>query len=391
MQKFIISSFSFIGGVITGVVLLFILSIAPLRPDNILHKLFGIHKQLSIGFLPYGLLSKADKNYSPAINTVTYFGLTIDTDGTLLKLANKQEEEPGWHALRIGAAEKQFGSPLSTKRSLLVFLADEERINKLLAQPNKHASNLVKDVAPLMKKYKFDDLNIDIESFENKSTKERQQFIEFLTEVKKGMTENKLGTITVEISPSVLVKPFLIEAKKLKDIVDYVVLMAYDYHYAGSYISGPVAPIDGVGTIREFDVRSGIKEAIKVIPPQKIILGIPLYGYEWETLSDYPGSPVIPGGSATASNRRVSKLIVECTDCKTGREDAAQQPYLIFPEKNKNYFHQIFYEDTNSLTKKINLVKEYRLAGTALWALGYEGGEILQPLEEYQRQVEWIH
>lgn len=158
--------------------------------------------------------------------------------------------------------------------------------------------------------------------------------------------------------------------------------MGYDYHYAYSFLSGPVAPISGTGSIREYDVETAVKLALNVIPPEKLILGIPLYGYEWDTLNNQPISAVIPGSGKTASTMRVEELLKDCQNCITGIEEEAQQPYLIIPEEK--YYRQIFYENEESLSKKLDLSKKYKLGGVAIWALGYEDSTILNPLKSYK-------
>ena len=54
-----------------------------------------------------------------------------------------------------------------------------------------------------------------------------------------------------------------------------------------------------------------------MVVAQKIILGIPAYGYEWETLSDVPRSGIIPATAVTASSRRVEQLLKDCQNCTT--------------------------------------------------------------------------
>ena len=103
-----------------------------------------------------------------------------------------------------------------------------------------------------------------------------------------------------------------------------------------------------------------------------------------ETLSNFPGSPVIPGSGATASNRRVTTLLNECKDCMIGTDEFGLQPYVIYQEKDTDYYKQIFYEDKTSLQKKVDTAKKYNLGGVALWAIGYEGEDMLTPLKDYK-------
>lgn len=351
--------------------------------------LFGLfitikNQPLIIGFQPYWLLQKADKPYEKYINVFTYFGLALDSDGTIVKLVNPQEEEPGWTTLKSNGFQEKLKQTQKNhlKSSLLIHNSNEASISALLKEPEKHAQNLIADVSPIMQQYGFTDLNLDIESFVEASESAQQQYTIFIKEVKNGIDKNNLGTLTVEIPPISLVTPRLINAQEIGKIADYLVLMAYDFHYAGSYLAGPVAPLGGEGKVREYDINTALKEILKVIPPQKIILGIPLYGYEWETISDKPGAPTIPGGSATASNRRITELLKSCTNCVKGYDELAQQPYIIF--KDSDDYHQIFYEDEKSIQEKLKLSKEYKIAGVALWAIGYEGENILKPLKTYK-------
>jgi spore germination protein len=162
--------------------------------------------------------------------------------------------------------------------------------------------------------------------------------------------------------------------------------MTYDYHYIGSFTSGANAPIGGAGTTIEYDTETAVKEALKAIPSIKVLLGIPLYGYEWETLDSIPESATIPGGSSTASVRRVADLLRTCASCAAQLDTVAREPYVIFPEKN--YFNQIYFENESSMKEKIVLAQKYHLGGVALWALGYEDDSMLTPFINYKNTLD---
>jgi spore germination protein len=252
-----------------------------------------------------------------------------------------------------------------------------------------HAKNLVDAVEPVMKEGKFTDLNLDIESFREASDEAKANMTSFLKEVKKQMVEKKLGTLTTELTVASLTKSHLQDPKAVGDISDHVVLMAYDYRYLGSYLSGAVAPIGGSGEKIDNDVVESIKLATQIIPSQKIILGIPLYGYEWETLSYGPESPVIPGTGKTATSTRVTELLQECQDCIKGRDELTGSPFLILPPSDDSHIQQIYYEDQESLQQKLELARQYHLGGVAFWAMGYEGDGLLTPLKKYVNDWEW--
>lgn len=342
-------------------------------------------KPKSIGFIPYWLVGKASGSYQGKITELSYFSLSLDSDGTVRRLVNAQEEEPGWTTLN--RSEKLLEKLALAKAqdqslSLVVFSGDGSVIKEIISDPASHAANLVNDIAPIMKRGGFTDLNLDLESSESATDGARTAFTRFVSEVKKQMIARDLGTLTLDVQSISLFQPYLTDPVELGKISDFILIMAYDFHYPGSILTGPVAPLGGAGNYRVFDVELTLKAALKLIPKQKIILGIPLYGYEWNTLASYPGAPAIPGTGAIASdNRVVSSVRPNCQKCILGSDPIASEPYVIFPEGS--YFHQIFYEDSKAIDEKLALAKKWGIGGVAFWALGYESATDLNPLTEY--------
>lgn len=343
-----------------------------------------VQKPEIIGFLPYWLISQDQKNYAAYVNNINYFGLTVDTDGTILKRTKPTETEPGWLALKSGKVEPilMASKKNNQKRSLVIFSGNQETIDRLMDDPVNHAQNLVTEVSPILSQYDFTDLNIDIENVSEASESARQRFTLFTKivhdELKK---QNNAVTISIDVSPIALIKPYLIDVSAISSYVDKVIFMTYDFHYQGSSVTGAVSPINGAGTSAEFDVKTAIKEALKILPPEKIILGAPLYGYEWETLSDHPHAAVIPGTGIVASNKRIEDLLSTCASCSAQFDPVGKESYLIYKDQDTNTFHQFFYPNKQAMQEKVDLVHTYQLGGIALWALGYEGNTILEPLK----------
>jgi len=343
-------------------------------------------KNQVIGFLPYWLIDKADKDYTKYINTLTYFGLTISPDGTIMKETNPGESEPGWLALNSGKVNPfmETAKKNNMQKSLLIFSGNEENIYQLLNDPLVHAQNLMKEVSPIMKNNGFRDLNLDIESVITASDEARTNFTTFVKTVKQELDKENLGTLTIDISPIALFKKYLIDLNSISNTVDYVVLMTYDFHYQGSSVTGAIGPVGGAGNNEEFDTEVSVKEATRIIPPGKILLGIPLYGYEWETIDNTPHNGVIPGTGVIASNRRMEEQIKSCTNCTVTFDDAAKESLIIYKDDKTGLYHQIYFPDEKSVNEKVKLANKYELAGIALWALGYEGNSILNPLTSYK-------
>lgn len=363
----------------------------PLLPNNLWLQTFGIQKPIVMGFLPYWLISKATLEGMSTLNNVTYFGVTLKSDGSLVQLSNPQEKEPGWYSLENGKFSEFMAEyqPSPVEKSLLVHLANEASISALLSDPVPHAQILVSEIEPLMNQYGFTDLNLDIESFREATQEERDQYTAFLREIKNQLVARRLGTLTTELTVASLIKEQLADPISIGQISDRVVLMAYDFHYTGSFISGAVAPMGGAGEKLEYDVPTSIQLATQAIDPSKLILGIPLYGYEWETLTYQPEAAVIPGTGKTATGTRVGQIDLNCEHCVAGRDELSGSPYVILPSNEDSSIQQIYYEDEVSIQQKLDLAEQYHLAGVALWAIGYEDPAMLAPLQKYKQTWEW--
>ena len=373
-----------ISGLVLGICLGFLIIInfvAQNKTSSLINPLAP--KKIVIGFLPYWLLNTAKSDYSNYITTLAYFGLRVDQNGNIQKLLSPTQYEPGWYALSSGKLDQFFNIALknNVSLSLMVVSGDTNSIDGLVSDPVLHAKNLVSDLNPLIDKYNFSDINLDIEYTQSASPTARGNFTKFVTEVKKELKSSK--TLTVEISPTDVITNNLIDPKEMSKIADSVVLMAYDYHSTSSFVTGPVAPISGAGVVSEYDVTAAVEKALDLISPQKLVLGVPLYGYEWESIAKIPRSAIVPNSGVVASNRRAEDLLNSCSSCGAILDKEADEKYVSFLDEDFGDYHTVFFPDKDSTQAKIHLTNEFQLEGLALWALGYEGNSILNPLASY--------
>jgi spore germination protein YaaH len=142
-------------------------------------------------------------------------------------------------------------------------------------------------------------------------------------------------------------------------VVDFMFIMAYDFHHAGSE-PGPVASLP--------DVRRTIEFAIKYVPRRKIILGVPLYGYEW-VIPYRPGSvaPAISNQRAIETAMRFQSPIQYSTELES--------PFFRYTDQG-GISHEVWFEDVRSMAAKMILVREYGLDGIGAWqiSLGFTPG-----------------
>ncbi|MFF2480137.1 LysM peptidoglycan-binding domain-containing protein [Paenibacillus sp. NPDC058071] len=137
-------------------------------------------------------------------------------------------------------------------------------------------------------------------------------------------------------------------------IVDFVILMTYEWGWSGGAPMA-VAPLNEVVKV--------ISHALSVIPPHKIMMGMPLYGYDW-TLPYDQGNKWAPS---------VSPEEAVSLAARTGRtiqfDELAQSPYFYYEDVQGNE-HVVWYEDARSVQAKLDIVKQFKLRGVSYWVLG---------------------
>lgn len=371
-------------GVCSGYLLPTFVSFLPQPLISPIATSLSLPERKSIGFLPYWLMTKAQPSYSPYLTDLAYFSLTVRGDGTIERFVRPGEEEPGFTTLKKETTKevlrKAKNDGLVT--SLTVFMSDESAISELLENPEPHAQTIISEITPLFHEYGFTDLNLDIESVKTASASGRRSFTQLVKTLKNELVKKELGTLTVELTVASLFNYHVSDPVEIGAVADTIVLMTYDYHYPGSLLSGPIAPIGGTFTVRANDVRTSLLNAIQKIPKEKVVMGIPLYGYEWETVSGTASAAVIPGTGQTASDHRVEELLATCTNCKEYWDTESEEPYLLYPEAS--YYTAIVYTNSQAIESRLRLSKELGLGGVAFWALGYEGSKTLGPVEHYK-------
>jgi len=133
---------------------------------------------------------------------------------------------------------------------------------------------------------------------------------------------------------------------------DFVTLMTYDFHHQGGP-PGPVAPITGV--------RRAVEFAMSRIPKEKILMGIPNYGYDWKI-------PFQQGTSATVVNNPGAVAIAARVGANIQFDEAAQVPWFRYAEPGGQR-REIWFEDARSIRAKLELVRESGIAGVSYWTV----------------------
>lgn len=332
------------------------------------------------GFFPYWNNKYANDLNINFLTHFAYFAIDLNPDGSINKINSSKEQEPGWNKLNGNTVSKLlYQSKLLGQKTVLTITAmDPELIESLLNSANT-SSNAIGSIIGLYRDFKFDDINIDFEYVGEPSSATRVNFVGFIRDLKRAcLVINPKCQIDIDIFADTGSKYRLWDLASLNQIVDHFIVMAYDYYRKTSTQAGPVAPLIGKCTsgstapCLDQDIVSHLSEITKIIPSEKIILGIPFYGYEWQTAGENFLTNTYPRSGSMASYTRIQSLFTDPTISSLSAKwsPTTLSPYLVFNKDND--IHQIHFENSESLRQKMKLIKSANLGGVAIWALGYE-------------------
>ena len=324
------------------------------------------NQYLILGFAPYWNLKKLSSESLENITHFAYFALHLNEVGTIYTHVNKREQDPGYtNYLRLLSNSIDHGN----KPVVLTFMpSDQDSLVSILSSP-KSRSTTIKTILTSIQESHATGVNIDFEPLGDTPPSLRNNFTLFIKELRSELSTMSHKLLTISTYASAASRPRLWDLSALSPYTDYFVVMAYDYTMPGSTIAGPTSPLRGSGNLFEHDIIKNISEISRLVPPKKILLGIPFYGYQWDTVDSTKYSPVESRGSV-ASLERIQKMLDEKT-LELIWDRNTLTPYGIATSSGR--FVQIYFENEISIRLKLELVRSARLGGIAIWALGYEG------------------
>lgn len=210
---------------------------------------------------------------------------------------------------------------------------------------------LIENLLTVMGEKSYGGLDID---FEYIKAEDRDFFTEFVRVCTERMHTAGFQ-VSVALAPKTSAEQtgLLYEGKDYKalgEIADHVLVMTYEWRYT----YGPpmaVAPLNMV--------RRVLKYAVTEIPPEKISMGIPNYGYDWPL-------PYERGvtRARTIGNVEAVRIAIE-QGAEIMFDEIAQSPYFNY--ELDGVMHEVWFEDVRSLLQKFNLIKEFGLRGPGYW------------------------
>ena len=214
-----------------------------------------------------------------------------------------------------------------------------------------------------VQQYGIDGINVD---FEQISMDCGEHYIEFIRELSVSCRKNDIVLSVDNYVPTGYTDHY--DRREQGIVADYVIIMGYDEHYAGSAEAGSVASINYV--------ENGIADTVSQVPAEKVINAIPFYTRIWETTGSSISSQAV--GMATAEEYVAAHNI----DVEWNEETC--QNYGEY--KSGDTLYQVWLEDEESIRVKLNIMGKYGIGGVAAWRLGFEKPEIWDEIAAYLNQ-----
>lgn len=143
--------------------------------------------------------------------------------------------------------------------------------------------------------------------------------------------------------------------EELGETADFVYLMTYDW----GWVEGPPMAVSPIN-----EVRRVIEYAVSVMPREKVMMGIPLYGYDWKL----PFVEGVTKAKAVLPQKAIERARKYQVPIKY--DYTAQSPYFNYYDE-QGIEHEVWFEDARSIQAKMDLVKAFNIRGYFNWALGF--------------------
>lgn len=276
----------------------------------------------------------------PYLSVITPFSYGINPDGTLVPLDDSEI---------ISASLSADVKPIllvTTLTSEGVFSSNNAAT---VLSDSTLSDTLINNIVEKLGTADYYGVDID---FEYIPPEYRESYADFIRRLKEAVGDSYKVLVALAPKTSADQRGLLYEAHDYELIggyADLVLIMTYEW----GYTYGPpmaVAPLNKVEEVLRY--------AVSVIPPQKILMGIPNYGYDW-TL------PFVKGTAARSINLNFAITQAREKGAEIKFDTLAQTPYYTYYDGNTE--HIVWFEDARSIDAKLNLLHSLNLYGISIW------------------------
>lgn len=282
------------------------------------------------------------------VNEVSPWMYGLDANGGIVTLY-----AAGQNASVSSDLDRLRSSGLRVVPTLANVVGDDfsyQPIASILHDPQRTAEHVAAIVA-LVQRNDYAGIDIDYEDLQGS---DRQAFTAFITQLSTALHAHG-RTLSVALFAKTTnagydQRNLAQDYAAIGKVADEVRLMAYDYHWASSP-PGPVAPLTWI--------RDVLTYAKTQIPAHKIVLGIPMYGYDWSN------------GQGTAVGWLQAFRLASQHKAKLQYDMASQTPWFTYTDAT-GHEHVVWFENAASATAKLDAAQGAGIGGVYLWLYGYE-------------------
>lgn len=223
-------------------------------------------------------------------------------------------------------------------------------------------SRIIEQLLAEAASYGMDGINVDFENLKEAGIPHYLQFLRELTSA--AHTQNLVVSVDTPIPQAYTM---YYQRGEQARFVDYMIVMAYDEHFAGSEEAGSVSSLPFV--------QQAVEEMTRVMPADQVICGIPFYTRVW---TEKFGQSAITSevlGMDGAKNYAKENQMTETWDASLGQNVATVE--------TSDARYTIWMEDEQSMEEKLKVIQSADLAGVAEWKLGFERADVWSLISEY--------
>ena len=294
----------------------------------------------------------------PFLTFLSPFSYSITSDGGIVAPSDD------W---LIQRARNSSVMPLMVVTNISEGSFSTEALSQVLASPYSREYLISSILAELAAKG-YHGVNLDMEYI---SPNDKDVYNAFLLELSERLHSNGYILVTA-VAPKLRAdQPGLLyeshDYKVQGEAADYVIIMTYEWGYT---YSSPMA----VQPINE--VRKVLRYAVTEIPSEKIIMGMPNYGYDWKL-------PYVRGTAASSIGFTSALNLALYYHSEILFDENSQTPYFYYTYNGTR--HVVWFDDAKSIDAKLRLIDEFDLAGASYWTINrcfIPNWEIVQNLFE---------
>jgi len=297
------------------------------------------------------------------LDQLYFFEIEVDADGSLGDLHGW----PGdWSDLRERAREAGVALVLT------ISMHDAEAFRTLFARPELVDRTVHEVTALFAAEPDLAGIQLDFEVFEPVELEVRDGYTAFVAELAR-----RLDELDPSLSLSVFAMAFddddVYNERALAQLADYLVVQGYDFHHLSDERAGPLGATRGWGRLNWENVVARFRRL--GIPAGKMVMAVPLYGYEWPVRGPEPGSETLGVGLITPLAPdpdvvpEMPRARARAAEAGLRRDPESGVPYYAY--RDADGWRQGWFDDAESLRQKYAFVREHGLAGVALFPLAY--------------------